>query len=175
MKKLSSFYAALLAFLLLTGSLSAWASKLPDLKLKDVQGQEHSLYEYLGHDKWQVVVVWGPKCPACIEEMPVIQMMYDDMDKKKFSVLGLVLDYPSFGYARAGQVKDFIDNNMIEFPNLLISARIFDRLGLGRLEGTPTIMVVSPQGEVLAKQAGIIPRKIIEDFLQKQIKKANDA
>ena len=156
--------------LLLLSSVS-YAQKIADIKLQDVEGREHSIYEYIGQGKWLVVVVWGPKCPACIEEMPVIQMMYDDMDKKQFSVLGLVLDYPSFGYAKIKQVKEYFENNIVEFPNLLISAKIFDRLGIGRLEGTPTIMVLDPQGEVLAMQAGIIPRKTIEVFLQKQVKK----
>jgi len=159
--------AALLFFVLLSFSALSQATPLADMNLKDAEGQQHSLHEYTQQKKWLVMVVWGPKCPACIEEMPVIQMMYDDMDKSRYSVLGLSLDYPSFGYAKAEQVKAFIDDNMLEFPNLLISADIFHQMGMGRLEGTPTIIIVNPKGEVVAEQAGIIPRKVIEDFLKK--------
>jgi len=159
---------AMLAFILLSFSAFLQAEPLPDVRLKTAVGQEHSLHEYTQQKKWLVIVVWGPKCPACIEEMPVMQMMYDDMDKSRYSVLGLSLDYPSFGYAKPKQVAAFLEDNMIEFPNLLISSDIFNQFGVGQLEGTPTIVIVNPQGEVVAKQAGMIPRKVIEDFLHKQ-------
>ncbi len=153
---------------LLFFSSAVLATNLPNLKLKDVNGKVHALHEYVGNGKWQVIVVWGPKCPACIVEMPEIEIMYDNMDKSRFSVLGLVLDYPGFGYAKVKQVKAFIDNNLLDFPILLVSAKIYDQLGVGRLEGTPTILIVNPKGKVVAKQAGIVPRKVIMAFLKKQ-------
>lgn len=160
--------SVMLLFVLLSFSRLLQAEPLADMQLKDAAGNMHSLHDYTQQKKWLVIVVWGPKCPACIEEMPVMQMMFDDMDKSRFSVLGLSLDYPSFSYAKAKQVSEFLDDSMIEFPNLLISSDIFDDMKIGRLEGTPTIMIVNPQGEVVAKQAGMIPRKVIEEFLQKQ-------
>ncbi len=155
---------------LLFSSSAVLATTLPNITLKDTNGHKHSLHEYTANGKWNVVVVWGPKCPACIEEMPAIEMMYSNMDKSRFSVLGLALDYPSFGYAKVKQVKAFVDDNMLDFPNLLISSQIFDQLGLGRLQGTPTIIIANPQGKVVAIQAGAIPRKDIEAFLKKQAK-----
>jgi len=160
-------YCWLIAGLLFSSS-AALATTLPDITLKDVNGHEHKLHEYTAAGKWNVVVVWGPKCPACIEEMPAIEMMYGNMNKSRFSVLGLALDYPSFGYAKVKQVKAFIDDNMLDFPNLLVSAQIFKQFGLGPLQGTPTIIIVNPRGKVVAIQAGAIPRKDIEAFLKKQ-------
>ncbi len=157
-----------LLFVLISFSSLLQAEPLADMRLKDAAGKTHSLHQYTQQNKWLVIVVWGPKCPACIEEMPVMQMMYDDMDKSRYSVLGLSLDYPSFGYAKPEQVSAFMDDNMIEFPNLLISADIYHQMKIGRLEGTPTIIILNPKGEVIAKQAGMVPRKVIEDFLKKQ-------
>ena len=134
-------------------------------------GVKHQLKDYLAKGKWTTVIVWGPKCPACIEEMPVIQSLYDDRGETNIDVLGLVVDFPSFTYAKMEQVKKFEDDYFITFPNLLISSNMFYDLGLGALQGTPTVILVDPRGDVSAVQLGGVPRDVIENYIAKQVSK----
>ena len=144
------------------------AVDLPNLKLTGDDGKQHRLMDYLGKGKWTTVVVWGPKCPACINEMPIIQSLYDARKTTKIDVLGLALDFPSFNYPDIKQVQQFNEDYFISFPSLLISARIYYDLGLGPLSGTPTIIIVNPEGKVSAVQLGGVPREAIEKYISQQ-------
>ena len=105
--------------------------------------------------------------------MPSIQGIYDDIESANINVLGLAVDFPTFTYAKLKQVQQFEEDYFISFPNLLISSKIFYELGLGALQGTPTIILVDPQGKVSAKQLGGVPRDTIEKYIAKQNAEAN--
>ncbi len=166
MKSLNSL-RAFLFLLSLTFTSSLLAQALPNLKLMGSDGKEHKIHDYVGNGKWTVVVVWGPKCPACTAEMPSIQGIYDDRETTNINVLGLVLDYPTFGYAKLKQVQTFEEDYFISFPSLLISSAIYFDLDIGMLRGTPTLILVDPEGEVSAVQLGAVPRKTIEQHIAK--------
>jgi len=146
---------------------------LPNIELMGSDGKQYQINEYIGKGKWTTIVVWGPKCPACTEEMPSIQGLYDDKDTTNINVLGLAVDFPTFSYAKLKQVQQFEEDYFISFPNLLISSRIFYEFGLGALQGTPTIILVDPRGKVSAKQLGGVPRDVIEKYIAKQQAKSN--
>jgi len=172
MKRFSLFTKLFFVALLLASS-SLHATKLPDAEFLGSDTQVHHLNEFIGNGKWTTIVVWGPKCPACINEMPNIQGLYDDKDETNIDVLGLVIDYPSFSYAKLKEVQQFEEDYFITFPNLLLSARMYEKLGLGRLKGTPTVVLIDPKGEVSAIQLGGVPRGVIESHIAKQEAKKN--
>jgi len=155
----------LFTFTFLVSAMPRPPTKLPNLKLMGSDAKKHYLHEYLPEKKWTTIVVWGPKCPACIEEMPEIQGLFDDTKENNINVFGLAVDFPSFDYAKLKQVQQFEEDYFISFPNLLISSSIYYELGLGPLKGTPTIILVNPKGEVSAVQLGGVPRKVIEQFI----------
>ncbi len=162
-----------LLLILFTLSFSLSAAQLPNLELTGSDGKKHHLQDYLNQGKWTVIVVWGPKCPACIEEMPEIQGIYDDTQTNNINVLGLAIDFPSFNYAKLEQVQQFEEDYFISFPNLLISSGIYYDLGIGALKGTPTVIIVNPKGVVSAVQLGGVPRKVIEKFIADENAKAS--
>jgi len=116
--KLSSLFNKILFVALLSLSSSLYAAKLPDVEFLGSDTQVHHLEDYVGNGKWTTIVVWGPKCPACINEMPNIQDLYDDKETTNINVIGLVIDYPSFSYAKLKQVQQFEEDYFITFPNL---------------------------------------------------------
>jgi len=168
---LSIRFISLLLIFLSSSLIAATAgnsSSLRNIELLGSDGKQHQLNDFIGKGKWTTIVVWGPKCPACIEEMPSIQGLYDDKESTDINVLGLAVDFPTFSYASLKQVQQFEEDYFISFPNLLISSKIFYELGLGPLQGTPTIILVDPEGKVSAKQLGGVPRDIIEKYIAKQ-------
>lgn len=167
MKFIKLYTYSLLSLFILTYSAMT-AAQLPDLKLQGDDQKTHQLSDYIGKGNWTLVVVWGPKCPACMEEMPEIQRIYDDRATNKINVLGLAIDYPSFEFPDIKQVLQFKDDYFIDFPNLLISADVYYELELGPLRGTPTILILDPKGNVSATQLGRVPRDVIENYIAKQ-------
>jgi thiol-disulfide isomerase/thioredoxin len=143
------------------------AQTAPDLTLKGLDGKLHSMHKYIGKDKWVVVNIWGPKCPPCIEEMPELQSFHDKHKDKAAIVLGIALDFPSFGPANEKEVHQFVEDYFISFPVLLGDAQSIDFLGGGSLKGTPTTLLFSPSGNLEASHVGSITQKIIENFIAK--------
>ncbi len=171
--QISKFTKPLIYLVFIVFAPSSYALQPANPELTGSDGNQYHLKDFLGKGKWTAVVVWGPGCPACIEEMPELQGLYDDKEKTNIDVLGLVLDYPSFSYAKIKQVQQFSEDYFITFPNLLISANIYYELGLGSLQGTPTIILVDPQGKVSAVQTGGVPRKAIENYIDRQKEKVD--
>ncbi len=82
-------------------------------------------------------------------------------------VLGIAIDFPSYGYAKKDEVVAFSDDYLIDFPILLSDASVTEKLNLGRLEGLPTTFIFNPEGKVVGTQVGGITKKILEDFINK--------
>jgi len=153
----------LLFCLLLIMSFKAVAES-PDVTLKGLNGEQHHLSEYIGNGKWVVLNIWGPGCPPCIEEMPDLQN-FSDANKQRAIVVGMALDFPSFGYAKNDEVAAFVEDYFIEFPILLGDANIVEKFGGGQLLGTPTTFVYEPGGKLVARQVGQVTQQLIEDFI----------
>ncbi|MGB5398420.1 MAG: TlpA disulfide reductase family protein [Gammaproteobacteria bacterium] len=139
----------------------------------DVGSQQHAVSEYLGKGKWTVVNIWGVDCPPCREEMPELVLLHDQYSATLLTILGIAIDFPGFGYADKDEVKNFMDEYMIDFPVLLSDESISKKLGAGYLQGLPTTYIFSPQGELVGMQTGGINRNIILDFIKKRSKITN--
>ena len=170
-KYIESWVVTLSLLLLLSIPLMPAHAESPDVSLADMDGKQHHLSEYIGKGKWVFFNIWGPRCPPCVEEMPDLQDFHDAHKDKDAIVVGMALDYPSFGYAKVDEVREFVDDYFITFPILLGDGRTIESLGGGILQGTPTTLVFDPSGELIAMQLGAISRKVIEDFMADQNKK----
>lgn len=145
---------------------SAYAAS-PDVTLNDVQDKPHHFSEYIGRGHWTVLVVWGARCPPCIEEMPELQGFHDDHQNGKARVLGVAVDFPTFGQARREEVAQFADDHLISFPLLLGSAESFTRFGGADLQGMPTTLIYDRKGAIVVRHTGSITRDMIERFIAK--------
>lgn len=158
--------AALMCVWLGLMSLQAGAAS-PDVTLKDVQGKSHHFSEYIGRGQWTILSVWGPRCPPCIEEMPELQKMYDAHKNGRVTVLGVAVDFPSFGPARRDEVAKFADNYLISFPLLLGDEKVFTRFAGADLLGVPSTVIYDPKGAIVARHTGLVTREMLERFIQK--------
>lgn len=152
-----------------TGALAVSAT--PDVWLQGVDGQRHNLNAYIGKGKWTALNIWGVRCPPCLEEMPELVHFHDDHKDSKAIVVGVAIDFPSYGPAKKDEVAEFIDQHLVEFPVLLSDAGISEKIGAGRLEGLPTTYLYTPRGELVARQVGGITRRILENFIEKYEKR----
>ncbi len=138
-----------------------------DTALKDIDGKQHKVSEYIGHGKWVVLNIWGTRCPPCREEMPELVRFHDEHSNNDAIVLGIAIDFPSYGYAKQAQVASFADDYLIDFPILLSDSDITIKLGLDQLEGLPTTYIFNPEGKVVGAQVGGINQATLENFIEK--------
>jgi len=151
-------------FFLVLFSLVAGAT--PNFVLKDVAGKSHNVNEYIGKGKWTVVTLWAHDCPICKQEIYQMVFFHDEHRKKDATVLGVSID----GDNRAA-AKRFIDDQGLNFPNLLIDPDQVGRFGAGELIGTPTYFIYTPTGKLTGKNIGPLTQKEVEAFIKSGGKK----
>ena len=130
-----------------------------DMPLNEIDGDQTSLGNYLG--KWLVVNYWATWCLPCIAEMPELQSFHDDHADKGAVVLGINAE--NIGEQ---QLKDFLETYFITYP--IYMAGPTRESGLGSIPGLPTTFVVSPDGELVARQVGPVTREMLEIFIEKR-------
>lgn len=134
-----------------------------DFTLKDMQGRDRNVNEFIGQGKWTVVAVWESSCTICNQEIHQMSFFHDAHKNKDAIVLGVSID----GKAGKQQALGFIKDHGLDFTNLLAELPQVQKFGGGPLMGTPTFYIYSPKGKLLAYQAGPVTQEQIERFMAK--------
>jgi len=138
-----------------------------DFALPDLKGETQKLSDYRG--KWVVVNYWATWCPPCLTEIPELIAFHEKHKDKDAVVIGV--DLEDIGLA---ELNEFVESYFLNYP--VLRKKPAAKSSLGIISGLPTSFLISPKGEVMAKQTGGITAKMIEDFIagQKQAKSVVD-
>lgn len=136
--------------------------------LQDMQGTQRTLDEFTGKGKWVVLMLWASDCHICNEEAHSLVAFHEKHKNDDAIMLGISLD----GWEGRDAAAEFIDRHGVTFENLIADpfegTALYTRLTGRPWIGTPTFMVYSREGELLAQQVGAIETTIIEDFMASQ-------
>ena len=125
------------------GTTAGELSEIPDgpqlgFTLPDLKGQQRSLDEFSG--KVVVVNFWASWCRPCIEELPSIHRLIEEMREKPFVVIGVNVA------ESAMRVRTAAGRLGMKFPVLLdADSKVFNGLGATIL---PTAYVLDRSGRV---------------------------
>lgn len=154
------------ALLLLLGQTNiCLGDENKDVLLEDLTGKLQPLSRYKGQGKWLVLNIWAPQCLPCRKEMPALQQFHDQHKNRDAIVVGMAVNFPDLGRAKATDVQLFVKQNNIRFPILPGDK---DSLHLpydSRIAGLPTTLLFNPEGEMLAAKSGRVSQKMIEQFI----------
>jgi peroxiredoxin len=140
------------------GELSAPVFSLPDLNGRQVD---------LGSFKGQVIVLefWATWCPPCREEIPVVNQIYKAYREKGLVVIGISLDRKP-----PQEVKKFLDQLQVEYPNVMGDEETFEkysqRANLGAIRGIPATFIIDRQGRICQRYMGLTKKRILEEAIQ---------
>ncbi|MBD3671171.1 MAG: TlpA family protein disulfide reductase [Gammaproteobacteria bacterium] len=148
-------------FLLVFSLVIMSSAQAADFSLKGIDGQQYKLSDYRG--KWVVVNYWATWCPPCLEEIPELVHFHDKHKDKTAVVLGV-----NYEDKPVEVLQGFAEDYLISYPVLL--GEVGSDENVGPIPGLPTTYVVSPEGEVVARQVGPLTAKMLEDFLAEQAK-----
>ena len=106
-----------------------------------------------------MVNYWATWYPPCIEEMPELQSFHDAYEKRGAMVIGINTELVD-----KGRLLGFLDDYFITYP--VYTSPPLQESALGIIPGLPTTFIVSPQGNVVARQVGGVTREMIEKFIR---------
>ncbi len=127
-----------------------------DFELSGLDGKQYRLSDYRG--KWVLINFWATWCPPCLEEMPELELFHTNHKDKDAVVLGLNMEDIS-----ETKLKKFVEQQFVSYPILLIKRS--SQLPFGRVAGLPTSFLISPQGDIIARQVGTVTAESIERFM----------
>ena len=144
---------------------SSVAAEKVDFTLPDLEGKSVSLSDFRG--KWVIVNYWATWCPPCLEEIPDLVALYE-ANPDKIVVLGVDYEEVDLDY-----LKEFTDSHFMSYP--IVRMDPVPVTALGPVLGLPTSYIVSPEGEVVARQEGPVTREAIETYLERKQQQLGDA
>jgi len=130
-----------------------------DFTLPDMDGRTHSLSDYRG--KWVLVNYWATWCPPCLEELPELEVFHSGAEGKAV-VLGVNME--AIGKP---QLRAFVERQFLSFPILVAGESPSRDQLIGPVEGMPTSYLVTPEGEIVARQVGQITAEAITSFIER--------
>ncbi len=94
--------------------------RAPGFEVASLDGSTVSLHDYRG--KVVLVNIWATWCPPCVEEMPSMQRLYEDLAEEDFEILAVSVDAKvgERGYdgRLGGDVRRFAEDFGLSFPIL---------------------------------------------------------
>jgi thiol-disulfide isomerase/thioredoxin len=133
------------------------ATRVPEFKLADREGQPRSLNDWQG--KSLIVNFWATWCAPCRREIPLLQRIARERAADGFQVVGIAVDFRD-------KVLEYADQMKIEYPLLIGEQDALDAATAFGVEavGFPfTIfsdargrVILAHMGELTAAQAGLI-------------------
>lgn len=141
-------------------SSAVMADETVDFELEDINGVSHRLSDYRG--KWVVVNYWATWCPPCLEEIPDLVDFHEDHKDTDAVVLGV-----NFETVGLKKLRQFSEEYFINYPILRSTPGPSGELG--DIPGLPTTYIISPEGEIVARQVGSVTAKMITNFIASQV------
>lgn len=152
---LSRFFVAAFSFLLLSGFVNAQlvnaqSEKVVNFTLEDLDGERHSLQQYL--DKGPVYIsFFAMWCQPCLYKLRALKPVWDTYREDGFTLLVINIDTPN----SLSRVESYWRSQRYDMPLLLDpSSRVFELLN-GRT--LPYSLMVAEDGTIVKTDMGHLP------------------
>lgn len=157
MKVLSNLKQGLLMGCLALGLSGSAVASTPNFTLPDLEGRQHALSDYRG--QWVLVNYWATWCPPCLEELPELEVFHTNAEGE-----AVVLGVNTEDIGKPA-LQEFVEAQFLSFPILLAGSRPSADQVVGPIPGMPTSYLISPKGEVVARQVGPVTAEALRRFI----------
>lgn len=154
--------------LALMGAATPVAAGLsPDFDLISLDGKKTTLALQIDPDKWLLLMFWATDCLICEREKPLISQFHNEHKNSDAQVVGVALE----GYSRVAEIEAYLAHHKPSFPSFTgdyndLANRYANATGEA-LRGTPTYLLYTPDGELVANNPGPVSPGAIEKFIEK--------
>jgi peroxiredoxin len=129
-------------------------SRAPDYTARTLQGEPVALSRF--HGEVVLLNVWATWCTPCVQEMPALQRLHEDLSAQGLRIVAVSVDAaptPLSGPAAAGTVvHDFIERFGLTFTVLHDPAGKIQRVY--QTKGLPSTYIIDRAGRIRRKVLG---------------------
>ncbi|QEK11830.1 TlpA family protein disulfide reductase [Crassaminicella thermophila] len=118
-----------------------------EFKTKTIDGKEIDSSIFKDYEL-TMVNIWATYCGPCIEEMPDIQMLYDEVKEENINVIGIVFDTPD--EENEALAKEILEKKGAKFVNIIPDEKLIEGV-LKDISGVPTTIFVDKKGNTVGK------------------------
>lgn len=135
-----------------------------DFTLKDQYGNSHTLSDYKG--KTVFLNFWATWCPPCRNEMPDIQMLYEEYSAEEDpSVIILGIAAPNYGNEGSEEeICEFLEENGYTYPVVMdTTGEIFMQYGV---YSYPTTFMIDKDSNVFGYATGQLNESMMRSIIE---------
>ena len=125
----------------------------------DIHGKVHTQSEYAG--KWVVINYWATSCGPCLKEIPELVAFHKQHQDRDIVLLGV-----DFEDIQLSWLKDFMDSVSMNYT--VLRSDTSQETPFGTLMVLPTTFIVSPAGELVARQTGAVTAADLEAYIKRK-------
>jgi len=131
-------------------SISSAQDRVPNLRLKMLNGKYAKLYDFL-KDGPMIIDFWATWCEPCKKQMRYLDLFHNHFKELGFKVLTVNTDTPK----SMSKVKPYVRTKGFEFnvavdPNSQIKKKM-------KIQQMPTTIIVDQDGTVVYRHKGYVP------------------
>ena len=128
-------------------------SHLENLALKDCKGQTWE-YKKSGYGKLVLLDFWGTYCPPCRATMPDLNRLHQQYHSRGLEVIGIAIEAGKDEKREAEAVNKLCTSMGLSYRQLMGRVGTVDVGKQFRVEGLPTMMLLSEQGDIIWHHVG---------------------
>jgi len=130
------------------------STKMPEFALKNVRdGSVVKSSSFTG--KVLYITFFATWCPPCVQEVPVLVELQNELSGSGFSVVGLSVDQEG-----SAVVAGFAEKNAINYPVLMTEYKT--TTDFGGVYGIPVAFLINKAGNVVKRYTGYVQHRILE-------------
>lgn len=141
------YFLMVLTFLFTTSIFAQEGKIAPGFRLENLDGEIITLEENLGEGPI-LISFWATWCKPCIEELPEIEKIYDELKEKGLKAFAISVD----GEKSVAKVEPFVKAKKLSVPVLLDTNSDIARIYYATT--VPFTVIIDSKGEIVYSHSG---------------------
>ena len=134
-------------------------SKAPNIHLNFINGQTINVHSYKG--KPLLVTFWSITCTFCLEEIPALTKLYNELNPHGFEIIGIAMSYDP-----PNRVVELSKKRKIPY-SIALDINSDAEMAFGRIRATPTNFLIDADGKIVQRNIGTLNIKKLRSKIKK--------
>ena len=134
-------------------------SRAPDIHLNFINGQTINVHSYKG--KPLLVTFWSITCTFCLEEIPALTKLYNELNPHGFEIIGIAMSYDP-----PNRVVELSKKRKIPY-SIALDINSDAEMAFGRIRATPTNFLIDADGKIVQRNIGTLNIKQLRSKIKK--------